>query len=525
MEHGLFEKVDGAERRVRGLLIPYGEQSRTAESQGIRTDPVLFAAGDITLPRDPAIVTLNLDHDRFNPIGRAVLLEQSDAGVVATFDIANTDEGDAYLSAPTKRKLSAELAGLVRKGARATARLVGAGIVAEGAFASAALFAIDPTEDQPDEDTEETVEQMVDRKIQEALTGTDKTTDEAPASEDTDAAPAAEEEEDVAQATIPATLASEGTTKKDEGLSLSGLFALITRARQGDEKAKEVIAGAGGEALFALNDVKYDGTGGLNNVQLPQFVGEVWSARRTGRQVIPQFDQGTLTDTVLKGWKFGTRPEVSTWAGNKANVPTSSPTVSEVLGAIQRFAGGNDIAREFYDFGKTDVIAALLAAYADSYADKSDAWFLAQLIAAAGSGTAVSVPVGTPAGLGKVVQGALAIVTAGGKPSVAFVAPDVFASIVYTKKDDTLEYLNAAVGTDLTDGSTQGFSIIPRGDLAAGNVLVADRNAATAYELPGSPIRVNALDMVKGGVDEAVFGYIGAMVNDTAGIVRIINAP
>ena len=42
-------------------------------------------------------------------------------------------------------------------------------------------------------------------------------------------------------------------------------------------------------------------------------------------------------------------------------------------------------------------------------------------------------------------------------------------------------------------------------------------------ELAGSPIRVNALDIAKGGVDEAVFGYVAARIDSTDGLSRIIN--
>lgn len=519
----LFANIE--ERTVRGLLLPFKEVGKSNLGE------IMFAGADnVRIPRDIDIVGGNIAHDREQPVARATDIQVHEDGVHITTKVANTDEGDALLAGIAEGKwtnLSAEVKNIVRRGREAlSGDLFGFAFVDKGAFASAGLYA-ELAEEQPVEESDALTPDengaiaVVATDTPETVTVTVEDNETVFVPEDT----TEKEDKEMAEATIPATLTAGAVVAKNDGLSLTGLFELVNKARNGDADAGDLIRKAGGESLFAaLNDVKYDGTGGLNNVQLPQFVGEVWQARTIGRNVIPQFTQAALTDTTIKGWKWGVRPEVSTWAGNKANVPTSSPTVSEVAGAIQRFAGGNDIAREFYDFGKTDVIASLLAAYADSYAAKSDAWFLSQLITAAGTGTALSVPVGTPAGLGAVVQGALKIVTAGGKPSVAFVSPDTFASIVYTKKDDTLEYLNAAVGTDLTEGSTQSFSIIPRAELATGNVLVADRRAATALELPGSPIRVNALDMVKGGVDEAVFGYIGAIVNDANGLARIIPA-
>ena len=511
-----------------GLLVPFGVEARSNLG--------LFTADkdSFEIPEDMTGLGLNVQHAREDVVGGITGLKLQPEGIMGMFKWANTEAGrKAFADAKSgKRKnLSAEVANVIIKGGKAVGgRIFGAAQVERGAFEGATLLAAEDTthtETTYTDDEGRTYKRVYDSESTTVVDDTSGavTTETTTVVKETQTPETpAEEEDTVADAKVPATLTASAATA-ETGLSLTGLFALVNKARNGDSEAGDLIRKAGGDSLFAaLNDVKYDGTGGLMVPQLPQYVGEVWQARTIGRNVIPEFTSAPLTDTTVKGWKWGTRPEVSTWAGNKANVPTSTPTVSEVAGAIQRFAGGNDIAREFYDFGKTDVIAALLAAYADSYAAKSDAWFLTQVLTAAGAGTALAVPAGTPAGLGAVVQGALRIVAAGGKPSVAFVSPDLFSNIVFTKKDDTLEYLSAAVGTDLTDGTAAGFRIIPRTELATGNALVADRRAATALELPGSPIRVNALDMVKGGVDEAVFGYIGAIINDAAGLARIIPA-
>ena len=42
----------------------------------------------------------------------------------------------------------------------------------------------------------------------------------------------------------------------------------------------------------------------------------------------------------------------------------------------------------------------------------------------------------------------------------------------------------------------------------------------TFYELPGSPIRVEAIDMTKGGIDPGVFGYYATMVNQPLAIAK-----
>lgn len=529
-----FGLVEGT-RRLRGLLLPFGVRGQNANGY------FEFGPGVIELPADPTTARLALNHGG-QEFGHAAVLEETNEGIVAEFDIHEGVIGDRFLDEyrqGRKHNLSAEFAAGVKRAADNVtaigAALTGAAAVVLGGFAGAQFFEL--AEVTVDEETGEITAEPItpDESGDVALTvsetpesvtvtvdGIETVFEPRPAEDTEEPIVGSESEFNMAEATVPGGSTLSAPAHKDT--SFSDLFSLITRARRGDSDAHNAIIkmGATGDA-FALNDVKYDGTGGTALTRPPQFLGQLWSASKRERHVIPAFTSGNLTDTTVKGWKFGTEPEVSTWAGNKANVPSSTITVAEVPGAMQRFAGGNDIAREYYDFGKTEVVEALIAAYIDSYKVKSDEWFLDLLVAAA-TGVPVSVPAGTPEGVGKVVQGSLALVGNGASPSIAFVAPDVYSSIAFTKKDDTLEFLTTSLNRTLEDGTTLGFRIQPTNYLAAGQVLVADRNAATALELPGSPIRVNALDMAKGGVDEAIFGYIGGIVNDANGLALVENA-
>jgi hypothetical protein len=74
-------------------------------------------------------------------------------------------------------------------------------------------------------------------------------------------------------------------------------------------------------------------------------------------------------------------------------------------------------------------------------------------------------------------------------------------------------------------GDVAGFKIVPVpvGSLTngawVGKVAVAHKSAFNVYELPGSPIRVSAEDVAKGGVDEALFGYCGYMLENAKGLI------
>ena len=60
----------------------------------------------------------------------------------------------------------------------------------------------------------------------------------------------------------------------------------------------------------------------------------------------------------------------------------------------------------------------------------------------------------------------------------------------------------------------------------AGTVLAGDRRCATQYTPRGNPFTVRAVDLPRGGLDLAVFGYSCEMLNDPLGVVSVeVSAP
>lgn len=519
-ETGLFKRIDGT-RRVRGLLLPFGELSRPNLSGN---EPIMFSADSITLPRDPSVVTLNRQHDRFDPIGRAVALEKTPAGVVAEFEIAETDEGDSFL-ASKMRKLSAEVAELVRAGANAVrSKLTGAAAVDEGAFASAALFAVadgvigeDHTESVYTDENGREYRRVYDSTTEQTTTDAGVTTTTTTTiTETTDPAEPDEGEADMANAQVPSTLLASKADDKSEPITAAVFASMIAGAIRQPEHAETMLA--------ALSDVKVSGTGAVGTAAIaPEYIGEIWSGIPFARRIIPLLMSGTLNSLRTIGWRWTTEPEVAEWAGNKSAVPSNAPATESAEWAIQRFAGAWDLAREFIDFGETEVVNSFLTAAAGSYAKKSDAWVLAQLIAAGTAMNVTDLPTDVPKALVGIVDGSLALIAADARPSYALVNPADYRPLLFTKKSDVLEYLNLALG--LEDGDLSGFKIVPHTGVTAGTVTVGAHEAAAVHELPGSPIRVNALDMVKGGIDEALFGYVQFRDYYAAGIQNVSLTP
>ncbi len=114
------------------------------------------------------------------------------------------------------------------------------------------------------------------------------------------------------------------------------------------------------------------------------------------------------------------------------------------------------------------------------------------------------------------------MVTNGNLPDFALVAPALWKQMAKQPKANVLGYLNAALG--LKEGDLDGFTIRPSASIAAGKVLVGAKGAATVYELPGAPIRIDALDLARGGIDKAAFGYLGVVINDARGLQLVTAA-
>lgn len=530
-ENGTYS-YDPATRTVRGIVLPFHQGTR---AEDIRND--VYAADNIDVPTDPSIITLNRRHNRFDPIGRAIVAEKRDAGVYTEYRIAETPEGDAWLAehvdeygklrpTGTLNKLSAEVADIVREGGRIIrARLTGAALVPEGAFVGAALYEVTTSETHADTFTDENgVTWRRDESVT-RTTGGDTTTvesvvttttDPAPADTTTTETPADAEEEQEYNMTLSPTGA---TPPAAPALSLHGLYTAIAR---NDKESLDPYAGAG--ELFALKTLQHAGTGdktiGTDTAQTG-FLGELWDKTPYARKIIPLLNVQQLMSYKATGWRWISPPTVGDYAGNTAEVPSNELDTEPVEVTAQRLAGGHRLDRRFRDFGDTSVIASYVEHQTDDYKRKSDAKGLAAVLAAATVTAPGNVPGGISKGLAAIVDGALGVVATENSPSYALVDPTLWRDILLTPKDDILAYLEAGFGFE--QGTGPGFTIRPAA--TGGKVIVGAREALTYWELPGeSPIRVEGLVPGNGAEDIAVFGYYATLVNNAAAIRSVTPA-
>lgn len=502
-------------RQISGLLLPFGETGRTNLGR------VRVAPGAVQLPPDPSVVTLNTDHQRNQPVGRAIDLHATDRGVRATFAVARTPEGDdllAEVAAGKRTKLSAEVTGLVIRGGQIVAgRLYGAAAVEAGAFPSASLLAADVGEEVAEVVTDTTTTITTDEGT-ETYTDHYETTYEY---EPTDAAPAEddpqEEDDDMPAATAPADLAArrQATRTNPRAPKIEHIGDLFAAVAQGHRNRDA-------DLLAALSDIT--SASHTPHVTPPQFVGELWEGLGYERQYIPLFNHADLTSWYINGWRWLVKPEVAAYTGNKTEVPSNQPTTEAVQIEAERIAGAHDIDRKYKDFGDTGFIESYYRAMTESYAEVSDVTVLDQVLAEITATPVGTVPSGIPVGLVGVVRGYLKVLRATRrKPTFALVSDALFEEILFTTATDVTPYLEALLGKP--GGFEDGF-IRPTVDLADDQVFVGVKDAVTVHELGGgSPIRVDALDVAKGGEDHGVFGYLGVNIHREDGLALIDTDP
>ncbi|WP_294981748.1 hypothetical protein [uncultured Microbacterium sp.] len=566
-EAGLFSRVAGT-REIEGLLLPFGELSRPNLSG---TEPVMFSASAVALPRDPSIVTLNDEHDRFNPLGRGVQFTMSDAGVVGRFAIANTDEGDAFLASygdgTGKRKLSAELGSLVRNGVNAVrSRLTGAAVCTEGAFESAALFSLAPGQNvefttdvpasdeysAPDRDnSSRTVSEFTDsegvrwRRIEEysSKSTVEKITDaEAPAVTN----PTSSEEETMTAAAAPAEPQTPAAPALFSGapapaadpadVDMNAFFSAFHAMKTARSVDTE-------NALMALADIKTTdpGASGLGAGLVPKaWVGRLWQGKRYVRKFIDLATHvyGPIDINGREGYRLNDTDGLvkKRTTGEKTELPTGSATSDKRSSTRDSYGYAADVAQEWnYLSGGADVMQQFWQGVADSYAKVTDVDARDTLIRVAMNrdGAALSalvapesLPAGTPAnsayypGVVQLIQAIEAISDADDDPAWAIVNPVLWKQLIYTPKDLLPEFISLAVTPGSGQASVEGKVVVKKapqsafpGTKATDPQVAAGSKAAVEFkELGETPIQIDAVEVAKFGLDRSIVGFLETFI-------------
>lgn len=521
--------IDAEARTLSGLLVPYNVTGQTS------IGPIAVKAGALTWPEDLSRVKLFSDHDRTSPVGYLVEISDDPDGIRGTFYVAKTPAGDAALldaSEKIRDAFSVELDTLTLSDDETEVEsgyLRGVALLSVPAFDDARLGASRSTQQKGSPMLCTTCG----REHDAAVSCAQHTANLAAASASTvtvTTPSTAPVQAGDAQSLGALLERYSGDPNKIAAALMAGLQAVpvgapaggapVNAQRTGIESLDQFYAAMvakhslNGQTLSreieaALDDITYANNSGA---MPPQWVGQLWQGVKYQRKVVPLL--GTpkaLTGRVVNGWKWAVKPEVDTYSGDKTEVPSNAADTIAVTTNAALLAGAHDIDRSFRDFGVTEFFQAYYEAMAESYAKKSDT-VLADWLETNATDEA------TPAYLyllGAIAAGVEMIgdATNSGATFVLLNNADLIPWVLATTNDDMPARLDL-LGVDLD-------RIVAHSAITAGHAIVGTESAASFYELPGSPIRVEAIDLANAGVDAGVFGYHAEVLHDAGGLVDV----
>jgi hypothetical protein len=494
--------ADTTARTMTGVVVPYGQAGNTSAGR------LTVRAGAVRVPDNLRQIKLLRDHDRTRPVGYALTATDTPAGLVMSFRVGATSDGDQALLEATeglRDAFSVELDDLELDGQTVTAAALTAvaqvPVPAYQAARIAQVAAARPPADPPADPTP-----APDPAPDPGPVPADDDDDDDDSTDDesendmtvtaTDARPAA-----AAARPLPTT----STTTRPRGVT-----TYLEAARVIAATARGELTPA--ELQAALNDVTTKDTS-AGPALPPQWVGNLWADDPLPRVHVDAITgPRPLTGLKVTGFVWETGLHVMPWAGDKAAIPTNIPKATPGEATAKRWAGGVDVAREFVDLGSPEIIADLLATARDDYNAKTDADVLNEL-------TSFGTDVGMTFADGlEVVSAVLGEFRGKGRLSTLFIGANVWASLAGLSGQNLLTGALSFAGGDIG-----GVSFVYDGDLMPNTALGVDKRAATFYER--GPITVEALNIAQGGIDEAVHGYTATLINNPAYVVTASMVP
>ena len=260
---------------------------------------------------------------------------------------------------------------------------------------------------------------------------------------------------------------------------------------------------------------------------VPDYVGELYRGRSYFQRYAPLVAQKELKSATSIGWRFkdGKTPQVFDYAGGLAEVQSTPVEMEAVNVKAQRLAGGNKMDRIYTDLPDAGAMDAYLRESQDDYLKKIDLKVLNHLLANNTEAKAPTLPAfySGPVGWAKLLHGARVLLDHA-LPTYAIVGSDLWYEMGLTTQDQKLEYLSTQLG--LEEGQAENFKLVGAPYSASalnGKVLVGTQGGTTLEQLPGGPVRVNALGIASGSIDHGVFGYYKLWTPDPRYIVSVVD--
>jgi HK97 family phage prohead protease len=531
---GLVCAADGVpgSRTIAGTAVPWNTPGRVSSGE-----TVVFHPGSLDASARPVALR---DHDRGRPIGVVADARDSGAGLDATVRVSATRDGDDALVLANDGALPMFSVGAepidYRYDADGTLHVHAAewqelSLLTFGAYSGARVSTVTATTPGGSVDPATLTDTPDDPTVD---------PDAVPDDDDDDTEPNEDIEPDVQTrlpGLVPVTAGRVTATRTRParhpyaGVGIRELAGFIAAgAQSGDPRVMRQLnaimtsPGARAPSLqAALDDVTMVGTGNVGGAYRPTYQAELIDIVSHGAPLVELLRQGDLQrgdypNVTFNQWTA--TPQVALQTAEKTEINSAPVSIGPTSVPVQTWATGNDLSQQLLDFGSPSFVEDYIRAAGVDYAE------VIQLYAATALWT-VATNVPTVVGddivtvVGKLI-GALnpAAVPAGGM--FLGVSWDAWAGAIGMKSDDGPAFWSGTVsfGSILPTANMGGLTVVYVPGLPAKSYLLGLRNAATWYDLPGTPFSLRAINVGLLGLDVAVYGYGACGIQYPAALVK-----
>jgi hypothetical protein len=519
-------------RTIGGTVVPWGVPGQVADGR-----TVVFEPGSIDAAARPVMLR---DHDRARPIGQVVDATDDGAGIDATGRLApNVPDANDVLAlaadhvplmfsvGATPSDAAYDDAGVLHVYAASWDEL---SVLTFGAFGSAAavsrVTASQPrrTTMPPDADPVTVLDADPDPPDD------DDTRDDADTEPNPDIEPDVPAPADAAPVTAgrvplarrPGRRAAPARHPYAD-VGLSDVCRLITAAAaSGDPRTvaqvQRIMASPGARTFpidspiaAALTDVTLVGTNNVGPAYRPAYQAELVDIVSHGSPVVDSLRQGDLQrgdypNVTFNQWTKV--PEVALQSAEKVAINSVPVQITPTAVPVQTWTTGNDLSQQLLDFGSPSFVEDYVRAAGVDYAEVIDVYAITTLMAGG-----VNVPTvlgdGLTDVLGKLFAGLDPTKVPAGR-MVAVVSWDLGVGAMGVVGSDNQPVFwqgSISFGSFMPNVEMGGLTIIVDPNMPAKSAMLYLSNAATWYDLPGTPFSLRAINVGQLGLDVAVYGY------------------
>jgi len=495
--------ADTETRTITGLIVPFGPTGNTSAGA------VVFQPGSINIRAGKT--KLFADHDNRQVLGSMISHEETTAGIMASFKIANTTAGNDALELAASGLKSGLSVGVDVKASKPSdgvmyvsqSDLQEVSLVESAAFSEAEVYKVAASETDP----EKTPTNESEASMSEATPEVEPETVEA------------------SRTRVPVAYTEVRSPINDSGTYLQHTI----KATMGNDESALFVRAADAKAqrLYAAND-----SFTTNPAFSPtQFIGTVIDTSVMTRPTIDALGGArplSPSGMTIAHPKITTNATIGTVAEGASTASTQIVS-SYVNATVVKLAGTQIMSTELMDRSDPSFFTAMMENCTRAYAKASDAAVIAEIVS---GGTQASTQAATIAGIqAYVAQAAPAVYAAAGEVGNSFIAGTSVWSLLIGSLDTTgRSIFNAAQPQNANGqssprglrGDVMGLDLWVDANMVSTTIddcaFITTPSAIAIYESPQLTLSVNVV--ATGEISVLLYGYFATKTLVAGGLQR-----